>query len=95
MAVFAAPSGQGGFKNLKKYGQVTVYLKLIFLPHWPWKAAIQGCKSKFSLAKLQFLSTYSFILLDSLPISPALLALLERGIGKDVSLQLYQCFWFL
>ena len=29
---------------------------------------------------------YSFILLDSLPFCPALLALLERGVGKDVSL---------
>ena len=30
----------------------------------------------------------------SLPFSPALLAPLERGIGKDVPKQLYQCFIF-
>ena len=50
----------------KKYGKVvTAHLK----------AAIQGCNSKFLVVKLQFLSTYSFILLQSLPFSPVLLAL--------------------
>ena len=70
-------SCQGGFKNLKKYG----HLKFTFWPHWP---AIQGCNSKLSLVKLQFLSTYSLILLDSLSFSPALLALLERGIAQRI-----------
>ena len=48
----------------------------------------------FLLVVLQCLSTYAFILLDSFSLSPALLALLERGIDKDVSLQLYQGFYF-